>query len=167
MIPLPPLGAAELGAIFGASSSSKSSSGSPIFLIFLLLLFAVYFLWLRPQRQKLRAQNVQRSAPVEGDEVVTTGGIIGRITAIEGDRAELEVAPGQSLTIHRSALGRRLDPPIPESADDDIDGYHDHDHDHDGDHDHDHDHGATDADGGTEWWPGGSHGDTGPSEEPE
>ena len=92
------------------------------------MLFAVYFLWLRPQRKKLRATQLQRNAPEIGDDVVTAAGFIGRVVSLEGDRAEVEVAPGQYLTILRSALGRRLDPIIPGSADDDMD-LADHDHD--------------------------------------
>lgn len=147
-----------------ATSTSTKSSGSPAFFIFLILLIGVYFLWLRPQRQKLRAQQVSRVAPEIGDEIVTTAGIIGRLVRIEGDRATVEVSPGQFMTIHRTALGRRLDPVIPESPDDDDDLGPDHDgHDHDG-HDHDeHDHGEHDghdhdSDGPPQrrWWPGSS-----------
>lgn len=150
-----------------AAAAAKKSSGSPAFLIFLILLFAVYFLWLRPQRQKLRASQTQRSAPEVGDEVVTASGIIGRLVEIDGDRAKVEVGPGQFLTILRTALGRRLEPVVPESADDDISSEHDDDEhgDHDG-HDHDgHDHGdheGHDHDGESNppsqrrWWPGSS-----------
>lgn len=155
------------GALF-AATSSKSSSGSPIFLILLLLIFGVYFLWLRPQRNRLRQQQAMRQSADVGDEVITTGGIIGRIVNFEGDRAEIEVAPGQTLTFHRSAIGRRVDPVVPESADDDVDLA---DHDHDGlDHEgHDHGDGSATTDEadegenpGRRWWPG-SKGDTPPS----
>lgn len=144
-----------------AATTTKKSSGSPAFLIFLVLLFAVYFLWLRPQRQKLRASQVQRNAPEVGDDVVTAAGIIGRLVELDGDRAKVEIGPGQYLTILRTALGRRLEPVVPESADDHLDpDVHDdhegHDHGEDG-----HDHGG-DGPPQRRWWPGssGSGGDT-------
>ena len=144
-------GASTLAA---ASSSTKSSS-NPAFFIFLILLIGVYFLWLRPQRQKLRAQQATRVAPEVGDEIVTTAGIIGRLVRMEADRATVEISPGQFITIHRTAIGRRLDPAVPESADDDEELNHDHDDSHDG-HDHDeHDHG-TDGPAPRRWWPGSS-----------
>jgi preprotein translocase subunit YajC len=156
------------GAFVLATTTAKTTSKtSPDFYIFIVLLFAVYFLWLRPQRKKLRATQQQRSAPDIGDDVVTAAGIIGRVVSVEGDRAEVEVAPGQYLTILRSALGRRLDPIIPGSADDDMD-LADHDHDeHDGhDHDHDgHDHGADEVDDTPpqrRWWPGEAKDDDSP-----
>jgi preprotein translocase subunit YajC len=148
-----------------AATTPKKSSGSPAFLIFLVLLFAVYFLWLRPQRQKLRASQVQRNAPEVGDDVVTAAGIIGRLVELDGDRAKVEIGPGQYLTILRTALGRRLDPVVPESADDhmqssDADDHDDHTgHDHGGDDGHDH---GNDNPPQRRWWPGssGSGGDT-------
>jgi preprotein translocase subunit YajC len=164
------------GALVFAAAKTTSKT-SPDFLIFLVFLFAIYFLWLRPQRRKLRSTQLQRSAPEIGDDVVTASGIIGRVVNIEGDRAELEVAPGQNITILRTALGRRLDPIVPESADDQMD-LQDHDHDHDQDHDHDHDHDAYQPDGYNQgadepedippqqqqhrWWPGSSKDDDAP-----
>jgi preprotein translocase subunit YajC len=147
------------GAPVLLAAAAKKSSSNPAFFIFLILLFAVYFLWLRPQRQKLRASQVQRTAPEIGDEVATASGIIGRLVELEGDRAKVEIAPGQYLTILRTAVGRRLDPVVPESADDhmssgddDVDGDgHDHDE-HDG-----HDHGSDDTPPQRRWWPGSSN----------
>ena len=135
----------------GATSSSTKTSSNPAFFIFLILLIGVYFLWLRPQRQKLRAQQATRVAPEVGDEIVTASGIIGRLVRMEGDRGTVEISPGQFITIHRSSIGRRLDPVVRESADDDEELAHDHD---DHDHDHDgHDHG-TDGPTPRRWWPG-------------
>jgi preprotein translocase YajC subunit len=174
------------GALVFAASKTTTSKTNPDFLIFLVFLFALYFLWIRPQRRKLRSTQLQRNAPEVGDDVVTAAGIIGRVLNFEGDRAEIEVAPGQTLTVLRSALGRRLDPIVPESADDDTyladhdhdhGSDHDHEHDHDDDHDHDHDgfqpEGYNqDADEADEtppqqeqqhrWWPGSSKDDDTP-----
>jgi preprotein translocase subunit YajC len=168
------------GALVFAATKTTSNKTSPDFLIFLVFLFALYFLWIRPQRRKLRSTQLQRNAPEVGDDVVTASGIIGRVVSLEGDRAEIEVAPGQMITILRTALGRRLDPIVPESADDDT-YLADHDHDHDHDHDeHDHDHGGFQPEGFNQdageaddtapqpeqqqkrWWPGSSKNDDTP-----
>jgi preprotein translocase subunit YajC len=153
------------GALVFAATKTTKTSANPTFFILIIFLFAIYFLWLRPQRKKLRSTQLQQNAPEVGDDVVTAAGIIGRVVRLEGDRAEIEVAPGQNLTILRTALGRRLSPIVPESADDQMDlADHDHDHFHD-DHDHAHDAYEPDEDdqlsdevGDTppqkRWWPG-------------
>lgn len=142
-----------------SSSSSKTTSSSPVFLILLVLLFAVYFLWLRPKRNQMRAQQTQVNAPVVGDEVVTSGGLIGRVLRFEGDRAVVEVAPGQQLTFLRTAILRRIEPVVPESADD----YGDFSAPVEDEHE------SRDEDSGTDeaprrWWPGSSGGDTPPDD---
>jgi preprotein translocase subunit YajC len=163
------------GALVFAAAKTTTSKTNPDFIIFLVFLFALYFLWIRPQRRKLRSTQLQRNTPEIGDEVVTAAGIIGRVVSLEGDRAEVEVAPGQTLTILRTALGRRLDPVVPESPDDDS-YLADHDDPHDHDHNHDHDSYQPegynqDADQTDEtppqqqqhrWWPGSSKDDDGP-----
>ncbi|HMC52221.1 MAG TPA: preprotein translocase subunit YajC, partial [Acidimicrobiales bacterium] len=45
-----------------------------------------------------------------GDEVLTAGGIVGHITALEDDRVDIQVAPGVTLTFLRGAITRRLGP---------------------------------------------------------
>jgi preprotein translocase subunit YajC len=156
------------GALVFAAAKTTKTSASPTFFILIIFLFAIYFLWLRPQRKKLRATQLQQNAPEVGDDVVTAAGIIGRVVNLEGDRAEIEVAPGQNLTILRTALGRRLNPIVPESADDQMD-LADHDHDHDHDHDTyqpDDDDQVTDEIDDTppqkRWWPGSSKDDDKP-----
>jgi preprotein translocase subunit YajC len=163
------------GALVFSAAKATTDKTNPDFIIFLVFLFALYFLWIRPQRRKLRTTQLQRNAPEIGDDVVTAAGIIGRVVSLEGDRAEIEVAPGQNLTILRSALGRRLDPIVPESPDDDT-YLADHDDGHDHDHDHDHDgfqpEGYNQEDDEADdtqpeqqqhrWWPGSSKDDDAP-----
>lgn len=135
------------------TTAKKSSSSSISFLIIIVLFMGVYFLYLRPQRQKLRAAQQQTQRADVGDEVVTAGGIIGRVQYFDGDRVGVEVGPGQVIVVHRSSLGRRLDPRPPEMADD-LDGTPD---------DVPSDLGPSDLGPGGEakegdgnWWPGGS-----------
>ena len=59
------------------------------YLILPLLLLAMYFLVIRPQQQRIRAQQALVAALQVGDEVVSSAGIYGRITALDDDPAEL------------------------------------------------------------------------------
>lgn len=71
----------------------------------LLLLFAVmYFLLIRPQKQRVRAQQALVSSLEVGDEVVTVGGVLGRIVRIDDESAELETTPGTVIRFRRSAI---------------------------------------------------------------
>lgn len=83
-----------------------------------LALFAL--MWavvIRPQQQRVRRQRDLISALELGDEVVTAGGIVGRVVGLEGDELLLEVAPGVSLRVLRLAVSSRVGPE-PDSVDD-------------------------------------------------
>src|SRR3954453_10725836 len=90
------------------------------FIILPLLLLAMYFLVIRPQQKRIRAQQALVSALEEGDEVVSSAGIYGRILELNEETAILEVADGVELKIARGAIARRLEPST-EVADDEDD----------------------------------------------
>lgn len=76
--------------------------------IFLLVLFAaMYFVTIRPQQRRLRAQReLVRSLQV-GDEVITAGGLIGRITTLGDREVGLDVG-GAVVRVARAAVNERL-----------------------------------------------------------
>ena len=79
-------------------------------LIFPILLAGMWFLLVRPQQKRVRAQRDLIASVAVGDEVVTAGGIIGTIRVLADDRVFLEVAPGVELRILRGAISRTIDP---------------------------------------------------------
>lgn len=96
--------------LIAANSNSKttSSSGSYFPLLVIIALFAVvYFFFLRPRSQRMRQQQQATNTLKVGDEVVSAGGILGRVTAIAGDEVVVEVAPGMTLTFWRRAVNLR------------------------------------------------------------
>lgn len=89
-------------------SNSSSSSGSYFPLLVIIALFAVvYFFFLRPRSQRMRQQQQATNTLKVGDEVVSAGGILGRVTAIAGDEVVVEVSPGTTLTFWRRAVNLR------------------------------------------------------------
>jgi preprotein translocase subunit YajC len=67
-------------------------------------------------RRRLRAVEAVQSQLREGDEIMTTGGLFGRITRLEQDTFDLEVAPGTVVRFARGAVGRRIvDPSEPDA----------------------------------------------------
>jgi preprotein translocase subunit YajC len=100
-----------LGILAQASGGSTTGTGQlAAFLPLLLMGVIFYFLLIRPQGQRRRAQ-VQMQADLEvGDEVVTTAGMYGTITEIDEDYGivTLEVAPGTEIRFARAAVAQRL-----------------------------------------------------------
>ncbi len=82
------------------------------FLPLLLMGVVFYFLLIRPQNQRRRAQMQMQSDVEVGDEIVTTAGIYGTITEIDDDYGivTVEVAPNTDIRHgarrHRAASGR-------------------------------------------------------------
>ena len=83
---------------------------------------AIYFLLWRPQQRRIAAVRRLQSELVEGDEVLTTSGIFGRITKLGEADAQLEIAPGTVIHIARGAIGQRIEPESLPRAGDPHDG---------------------------------------------
>jgi preprotein translocase subunit YajC len=67
-----------------------------------------YFLLIRPQQRRAKAQKEMTSSTEVGDEVVTIGGLFGVVREMDDDSVLLEVAPGTELRFLRSAIARKL-----------------------------------------------------------
>jgi preprotein translocase subunit YajC len=91
------------------AQESAATGGSAIQVVILLMIpLAMYFLMIRPQRRRMKeTQALQRSLAV-GDDVITTSGIYGVITGIEGDRFWLEIDNDVQIQIARSAVQGRV-----------------------------------------------------------
>jgi len=88
------------------------------------MFLALWVIVILPQQRRMRAHQALVAVLQEGDEVMTTSGILGTITAIDDEVLHLEVAPGVTLRIVRAAIARRMNEPEPEVADevdDDVD----------------------------------------------
>jgi preprotein translocase subunit YajC len=83
------------------------------FVLLLLIPLAMWFLVLRPQQARLRAQRDLVASLETGDRVVTAGGIIGTLTVVGETEVTLVTGPGVELQVVRGAVSRRLDPPEP------------------------------------------------------
>ena len=74
----------------------------------LLIMAAFWFLIIRPQRNRQRAQRELVESVGPSDRVVTIGGFHGTVESIDGDTLRLELAPGQTVTLTKSAVARKL-----------------------------------------------------------
>ena len=80
---------------------SALSSFVPLILIF----FIMYFLLIRPQQKKLKDHRAMVEALRRGDQVVTGGGIVAKVTKVQEDgMVEAEIAEGVRVKILRSTI---------------------------------------------------------------
>ena len=71
-------------------------------IIFIFLIFWV--LWLRPQQRSVRDHQARIAAVKKGDDVITGGGIRGRVTKVSDDEAEVEIAQGVKIRVVKSTI---------------------------------------------------------------
>jgi preprotein translocase subunit YajC len=85
---------------------SAAAQGNPLMaLLFPIgLVVILYFLMIRPQVKRQKEHKKMVEALAKGDEVATMGGIVGRITDLGENFAELEVADGVLVKIRRQAV---------------------------------------------------------------
>jgi preprotein translocase subunit YajC len=69
---------------------------------------AMYFLMIRPQQRRARAQRDLIQSLEVGDEVVTIGGMFGTVRDVDDDAVMVEVSPGTTLRFVKSAIARKL-----------------------------------------------------------
>ena len=88
-----------------AANTSKSSGGSYLFLVAIVVLFGVlYFVTIRPQRNRQRAAQQTQRGVVPGTRVRTTAGMYATVVAVEDQDVILEVAPGVEVRYLRRAI---------------------------------------------------------------
>lgn len=76
----------------------------------LILIFAImWFLLIRPQQKKLKEHKAMVEALRRNDQVVTQGGLIGKVTKVkEGDEVEVEIAKDVKVRVVRSTITQVL-----------------------------------------------------------
>ncbi|MEX2318890.1 MAG: preprotein translocase subunit YajC, partial [Bauldia sp.] len=86
----------------------------PIILIFVIM----YFLILRPQRQKARSHQEMVANLRRGDTVVTSGGLIGKVAKVDDGELQVEIADGVRVKVVRGMVAevRAKGEPVKESA---------------------------------------------------
>ena len=102
--------------MFVTSAFAQAAGGAPaagggamdILTSLMPILLLVVIFWLlifRPQQKRMKEQRAMLSAITRGDTVVTTGGLVGKVTkAVDGEDLEVEIAQGTRVRIARSGV---------------------------------------------------------------
>lgn len=99
-----------------AKDAAQAQGGGWISIVFLVVMIAVmYFVMIRPQRKQQKQEAKMRNELQIGDEIITIGGIYGRVVSLKddsiviessGDRSKIQVtrtAVAQNLTVHEES----------------------------------------------------------------
>lgn len=85
----------------GGDAAGFITSLVPLILIFIIF----YFLLIRPQQKRAREHKQMVESLKRGDQVVTGGGILGKVTKVkEGDEIEIEIAENTRVRVYRSTI---------------------------------------------------------------
>ena len=74
------------------------------FFPFIIVFFIMYMLIIRPQQKKQRKLREQIESLKKGDNVITTGGLIGKISGLKDDRAVLKIAENVKVEVLKEAI---------------------------------------------------------------
>ena len=89
-------------------------------IIMVLMLGVMYVLMIRPQRQRQAQQQSMIDSAAVGDDVLTTGGIYGTISEVEGDDIVVEIAKDVTVHMTRRGIAAVLPPEDEEVEDDEV-----------------------------------------------
>ncbi|HAW51620.1 MAG TPA: preprotein translocase subunit YajC [Flavobacteriales bacterium] len=81
------------------------------FVMLALVVVVFYFFMIRPQLKKSKEQKKFREALTKGDQIVTIGGIHGKVAEIKDTTVIIEVEGGNRLKIEKSAITSEFTPP--------------------------------------------------------
>lgn len=85
----------------GGGAEGQQPGMGQMFTLFLPMILIFYFLLIRPQQKRAKDQAAMLKALQKGDDVVTTGGIHGKITNLADHVVTLEVAPNVRIRVSR------------------------------------------------------------------
>jgi preprotein translocase subunit YajC len=99
--PTPAYAQAAGGAAAGGGTEALLMNLLPL----VMILVVFYFLLIRPQQKRLKEHQERIGGIRRGDTVVTSGGIIGKVTKVAEDEVTVEIAPNVSVRVIKGTIG--------------------------------------------------------------
>jgi preprotein translocase subunit YajC len=93
-----------ISSAYAQAPAAGGDAGLMGFLPIVLMFVLLYFLMIRPQMKRAKEAKAMIEALQKGDEVVTAGGVLGRITKISEAYISLEIAPNTEISVQKSAV---------------------------------------------------------------
>ncbi|MEN7528516.1 MULTISPECIES: preprotein translocase subunit YajC [unclassified Cupriavidus] len=90
---------------FAQTAGAGGAAGGLMSFLPIILMFAVlWFIMIRPQMKRQKEAKAMMEALAKNDEVVTAGGILGRVTKVNENYVTVEVAEGTEITVQKNAV---------------------------------------------------------------
>ncbi|MDX5349413.1 MAG: preprotein translocase subunit YajC [Paracoccaceae bacterium] len=104
---------------FAQAADAAPSAGAAVaqFLPIILIFVIFYFLLIRPQQKKMKEHRAMVEALRRGDQVVTAGGIVGKVSKVQEDgMVEIEIADGVKVKVVRHTISQVLNKTEPAAS---------------------------------------------------
>ncbi|CAN5588864.1 preprotein translocase subunit YajC [soil metagenome] len=103
-----------------AAGASSNSTGAMIaqFAPLVLIFVVFYFLLIRPQQKRMKEHKVKLEAVKKGDQVITGGGLVGKVVRVDEVYVDVELAQGVKVKAVKSTLTDVLAPGAQPAAND-------------------------------------------------
>ncbi|PWE33913.1 preprotein translocase subunit YajC [Maritimibacter sp. 55A14] len=103
-----------------AQAAGGGAGGAFASFVPLILIFAImYFLLIRPQQKKAKEHKAMVEALRRGDQVITQGGVIGKVTKVKDENeVEVEIATGVKVRVMRQTIAQVVSKTEPAAAND-------------------------------------------------
>jgi preprotein translocase subunit YajC len=89
---------------FAQTPTLGGDAGLMGFLPIVLMFVVLYFLMIRPQMKRAKEHKTMVEALQKGDEVITGGGVLGRITKVGDAYVTVEIAPNTEVSVQKAAV---------------------------------------------------------------
>ena len=95
------------------AQAAAGGAGGPVetimqFMPIILMFVVLYFMMIRPQMKKAKEHKAMIDALAKGDEVPTSGGVLGKVTKLSEGTVHLEIANGVEVQVQRGAVSQVL-----------------------------------------------------------
>lgn len=99
-----------------AQSATPAGGGLESFIILIPLFLIMYFLIIRPQQKRAKEHRNMVEALKKGDEIVTQGGIVGKVLAVRDQDLDVEISQGVKVRVVRATVSSVVNRTAPVAA---------------------------------------------------
>lgn len=93
-----------LNIFMQATSAKPNLFGDPILMMMLAVFLIFYFLVIRPQNKRMKDHKAKLSEVVRGDQVITSGGLVGKVTKVMDEYLMVDLGNGMKVKVVKSML---------------------------------------------------------------
>jgi preprotein translocase subunit YajC len=102
---------------YAQAAAGGGAAGGLIGFVPILLIFAImYFLMIRPQQKKMKEHKAMVEALRRGDQVLTAGGMIGKVVKVNEGEVEVELAPNVKVRVVKNTIAQVMNKTEPAEA---------------------------------------------------